>query len=140
MEIKEIIALEVTGNSILKATYRRQMEFIEEQLRTICTPLNDCGDTCYSYYGNIPNSMIEYFEDRGFDVIIYDGEETRRENRGKAMYVFIPDEDLSEDEIEDALATPYKKMDRFEQIGYTEEYTAAIAKKYAEISGEEEAE
>ena len=131
MDMKDFVRQEVTGKSILKANYKRQIDYIESKLRLLNSPINESGEVGYTYFGNIPEDVLAYFRNKGIKVIDYVEDDTRRQFNGKAMYVFIPDEDtdaLSDKELEEAANAEYEVITALdEKEAYYERYSKAIS-------------
>lgn len=128
MDAKELIVQELTGTAMVMANYQRQIDFIEKQIKILNSPLNESGNTSYTYFGDLICEVNAYFQNKGIEVLSFEDPETRRQNKGNAMYVFFPDTEscvLTEEELAEAKNVKYKKLTPYEQMEYVAEYEAA---------------
>lgn len=128
MNAKELVAQELTGKALVIANYQRQIDFIEKQIKILNSPLNESGNTSYTYFGDLIAYVFDYFESKGIKVLGFEDSETRRQNKGNAMYVFFPDADLctlDEKELAEAKNVKYEKMTPYEEMEYVSAYAAA---------------
>ena len=106
--------------------FKRQREFIKEQLENRQENLREDGDTAYRYIGHIFPEVIGYFESEGFDIKKNESELLLASTKGLPVYTFTIRDDvvLNEEELKAAEEIEYKPDEESPQ---TPEFEAMMA-------------
>lgn len=88
-------------------TLKKQREFIKNQLSH--ADVRKDGDTAYPYVGHIYPEVIEYFESEGFIVTKVESDLLTALTKGMPIYIFVVgDVKLTKEEIQEAEAYELK--------------------------------